>query len=63
MERGEQFCADYQGGDTDKVPPAVRFGVLVLLAALVGGAGLLALSRGPAILIDLAGGVKTFFCL
>ncbi len=47
----------------DRMPRGVWFAVLAVLGAIVGGALLLTAIRGPAILIDLAGGVKAFFCM
>lgn len=44
-------------------PRPVRYAVAALLTALLAGAIVLAVLRGPAILVDLAGSVKAFFCL
>ena len=64
MNGDDQTLANTGARAADMAAPrAVRYAVLAAVAILLGGAILLATIRGPAILIDLASGVKTFFCL
>lgn len=48
---------------SDRMPPAVRRAVLLAVALLLTGAGLVAAARGPAILIDLAAAAGRWLCL
>lgn len=63
MRRAATEADGNAGAGDDRMPRGVRLAVAASLAAIVGGALLLTVMRGPAILIDLAGGVKAFFCL
>lgn len=45
------------------MPRSVQIGVLTFTTLIVGGAVALAYSRGPALILDLANGAASFFCL
>lgn len=46
-----------------KAPPAVRWLVAAGIAGVVAGAVFIMVTRGSAILLDLASGAARFFCL
>lgn len=52
-----------QAPDAAMMPRGVKWGLAAAVGTLVMGAGYLAVVRGPAILIDLAGAVRTMLCL
>lgn len=57
LERGAVRVRD------EPMPRAVKLALAGAVGALLSGAVVLALVRGPAILIDLAGSVKAFLCM
>ncbi|MEM7776864.1 MAG: hypothetical protein AAF732_14740 [Pseudomonadota bacterium] len=45
------------------MPIAVQSGLFAVVGALIAGALYLAWSRGPAVIVDLSGGLAAIFCL